>query len=81
MLITYDPAIYEMGHVPESRQSSILSPLLPGIKLIVEARILNIDAQGRGGQIMIMLHQANSSSALPLLSASVKMPVSELSTQ
>lgn len=76
-----------------------MSESCQGVKHVVEAQVQNIDPQGKSGQILILLNQANTTrfdlsslfttsviylcryySATPLLSASVKMPVSELAT-
>ena len=49
--------------------------LLPSIKCIYENEITNIDAQGRAGQVMVILKAKDSSA--PLLSATVLMPAAE----
>ena len=44
---------------------------------MILAEVLNIDPLGRAGQILVLV-QGNDSSAVPILSASVLMPTSEL---
>uniref|UniRef100_A0A7S0XEZ2 Bardet-Biedl syndrome 1 N-terminal domain-containing protein n=1 Tax=Chromulina nebulosa TaxID=96789 RepID=A0A7S0XEZ2_9STRA len=78
MLFNFESELYMMGHNSKSKQCIALPSLLPGVKHIQEASILNIDPQGRSGNVLIIIHHPTSSSSLPMLSASVKMPVSEL---
>lgn len=64
------------GSALHSKQCISVPILLPGPRHIVEAEILSVDAAGRAGSVLILLANAKAS-ALPLLSATVKMPVSE----
>jgi hypothetical protein len=79
LLFSFDDELYCMGYNSTSSASqSILVPILiPGPKLTYEAEVLNIDPIGRAGQILVLM-QGNDSSAIPILSASVLMPTSEL---
>lgn len=80
LLLTFDPEMYAMGQGEGSQQSIPVPILLPGPKYLVEAEVMNIDAQGRAGQVVLLLFNPNSGSALPMLSATVRMPTSELLT-
>jgi len=57
------------------RQTITVPILLPGPKQSAEAEILSIDLQGRAGQVLVLL--GSSTSAVPVLAATVRMPVSE----
>ena len=116
MVFSYNPEYYVMGHNSNSQQSISVPVLLPGPKVIIETEVLNVDSQGRSGQIAVMLTNSilthvgpnvglvylmiynfitdqlqccdyrNSlhsgtkgvGSFVPILFATVKMPVSEL---
>jgi hypothetical protein len=79
LLFSFDGELYCMGYSSHNQASqSIFVPILiPGPKLTYEAEVLNIDPLGRAGQILVLM-QGNDSSAVPILSASVIMPTSEL---
>jgi hypothetical protein len=79
LLFSFDDEMYCMGYAASSNASQcIMVPMLiPGPKLTFEAEVLNIDPLGRAGQILVLM-QGNDSSAVPILSASVLMPTSEL---
>ena len=85
LVFTFDQNLYVMGHVPSSNQSVTIPILLPGPKHVIETEVLSVDPQGRAGLILILLCSNNNSSAsealsgsaIPLLSASVRMPTSE----
>ena len=78
LLFSFDDSLYYMGYSSASSSQSISIPILiPGPKLTYEAEVLNIDPTGRAGQILVLM-QGNDSSAVPILSASVLMPTSEL---
>jgi len=81
MVFSYPENLYAMGQTTNSLQNApILLPiLLPGVQQTFEAGILSIDPQGRAGQVLILLMQSTGpTSSLPFLSASVRMPPSEL---
>ena len=78
LLFSFDPELYVMGHDASSRQCIVMPVLLPGPKHTVEAEILSVDPQGRAGTVLLLLHAAASTSALPMLSATIRMPASEL---
>ena len=44
-----------MGHNSNSQQCISVPVLLPGPKLLIETEVLNVDPQGRAGQITVML--------------------------
>jgi len=79
LVLAFDANLYAMGHATSARSTvrNILPVpiLLPGPKHIIEAEVVSIDEFGRAAQIMIFLVQALS--PVPLLSATVRMPVSE----
>jgi hypothetical protein len=82
LMLTFDQNLYVMGHAENSYQSMTIPILLPGPKHVIETQILSCDPQGRAGQILIMLlpsgeQEAAAGGAIPLLSASVRMPASE----
>lgn len=77
LLFVYDDELYAMGYSTRSSSVITIPILLPGPKHIVETEVMNIDPQGKAGQVVILMHQGGSS--LPKLSATVKMPLSELS--
>ena len=78
LLFSFDSELYVMGHDANSRQCIVMPLLLPGPKHTVEAEILSVDPQGRAGAVLLLLHAAASPSALPMLSATIRMPASEL---
>lgn len=105
LIFSYNTDYYIMGHCPESQQSIAVPILLPGPKHVIETQILNTDAQGRAGQVVVMLTHgllstgganvvsagvastgsgapmagaAAGGSFVPILFATVRMPVSEL---
>ena len=59
-------------------QSVKLPAILPGPKYVVDARVKSIDPSGRSGYILVLVYLPQSGTLQPLLSASVKMPASEL---
>eukprot|EP00603_Paraphysomonas_imperforata_P008422 CAMPEP_0114427968 /NCGR_PEP_ID=MMETSP0103-20121206/8665_1 /TAXON_ID=37642 ORGANISM="Paraphysomonas imperforata, Strain PA2" /NCGR_SAMPLE_ID=MMETSP0103 /ASSEMBLY_ACC=CAM_ASM_000201 /LENGTH=599 /DNA_ID=CAMNT_0001597133 /DNA_START=109 /DNA_END=1908 /DNA_ORIENTATION=- len=63
------------GNASHAKQCISVPILLPGPRHAVEAELLSIDPNGRAGTVMILL--ANVRTSVPLLSATVKMPVSE----
>eukprot|EP00607_Mallomonas_marina_P007613 CAMPEP_0182419960 /NCGR_PEP_ID=MMETSP1167-20130531/4352_1 /TAXON_ID=2988 /ORGANISM="Mallomonas Sp, Strain CCMP3275" /LENGTH=517 /DNA_ID=CAMNT_0024595209 /DNA_START=56 /DNA_END=1609 /DNA_ORIENTATION=+ len=86
IVFSFDPEVYAMGNqqhdgkavIRGAGQQSFLVPiLLPGPKHILEAEVMCIDERGRAGQILLLL-VGNRSSCLPMLSATVRMPTSEL---
>lgn len=79
LVVSFDANLYVMGHSAASKQCLSIPMLLPGPKYILETEVLSIDAQGRAGVVYLLLHKHGHPGSLPLLSASVRMPVSELS--
>ena len=79
LLFSFDEDVYCMGYTASNNTSQciVVPMLIPGPKLTYEAEILNIDPAGRAGEILVLM-QGNDSSAVPILSASVLMPTSEL---
>jgi len=79
LLFSFDDEMYCMGYTNSSNATQcILVPMLiPGPKLTFEAEVLNIDPLGRAGRILVLM-QGDGSSAVPILSASVLMPTSEM---
>jgi hypothetical protein len=79
LLFSFDEDMYCMGYTNSNNASQCIEVpmLIPGPKLTFEAEVLNIDPLGRAGQILVLM-QGNDSSAVPILSASVLMPTSEL---
>eukprot|EP01038_Epipyxis_sp_PR26KG_P009508 gene9508-12808_t len=80
ILFSYDNNLYVMGHDVNSSQNIIVPILLPGPKHIIETQVLCIDPQGRAGQLQLLLYStaAKVASCIPMLSATVRMPASEL---
>lgn len=81
LMFSFDAEMYVMGTQQQGKggQQSIPVPiLLPGPKHIIEAEVLSIDAMGRSGQLLLLLVSSRGGS-LPMLSATVRMPTSELS--
>ena len=79
LLLAFDATKYEMGHGKESGPAAQAVPvplLLPGPRHLVEVPLRCI-AEGAAGQVLVLLTSAVSGS-LPLVSASVKMPLSEI---
>lgn len=76
--ISYDPNMYVMGYSRSSLQCCTIPVLLPGPKHIIETEIKSIDAQGRATSVLVIL-SPTSPSATPIVSATVRMPVSEMS--
>lgn len=74
MLFSFDDGLYCMG---VTSQSIFVPILLPGPKYTFETEIYNIDQLGRAGQVLVLM-QSNDNSAVPILSASLLMPTSEL---
>jgi len=79
---SFDTNLYTLGYNEPSnaqwskhRQVINVPILLPGPKQCAEAEILSIDPQGRAGQVLILL--GTSSSSVPVIAATVRMPVSE----
>lgn len=79
LLLSFDPELYSMPGTGGRRSLSV-PMLLPGPKYVLDAELTNIDPQGRAGQVLLLLYHPSSASSLPLLSASVRMPSSELLT-
>jgi Bardet-Biedl syndrome 1 protein len=88
LLFSFDSNLYVMGHDSSSQQSLSIPVLLPGPKHCVETHVMSVDPQGRAGQVLLLLYSSsnssvgissnpNSSSCIPMLSASVRMPTSE----
>ena len=83
-MFTFDPSIYNYGHTNKhNKQNSCncnipVPALLPGPRQHVTANFMCVDELGRAGQITILL--ASPTSSLPMLSATVRMPPSELFT-
>jgi len=80
LMFNYDSTLYSCGYGEEGGSSgqkhSIPIPIiLPGPKHVVEAEMLSIDPMGRAGQVLVLL--GSSSSSVPVLAATVRMPVSE----
>jgi len=76
LLFIYDDELYAIGYSKRSVPVISVPILLPGPKHSVETEVMNIDPQGKAGQVVILMHQSGSS--LPKLSVTVKMPLSEL---
>ena len=80
LLFSFDADLYVMGHDVNSKQCIVVPFLLPGPKHTIEAEVLSVDPQGRSGSLLLLLYANNdSSNALPMLSATIRMPISELS--
>lgn len=78
MIFSFDSALYVMGHKNTSKQVIQIPLLLTGPKHEIETEIQSIDPQGKSGQLLIYLYNSTYSMSVPMISASVKMPVSEL---
>ena len=78
LLFSFDSELYVMGHDRHSKQCIVVPFLLPGPKHTIEAEILSVDPQGRAGTVLLLLYAMANTSAMPLLSATVRMPASEL---
>jgi hypothetical protein len=82
LLFAFDPDLYVMGHkgdVP-SLHSIPVKMLLPGPKHLCEACVRSIDPMGSSGDVLVLLSNgASQAGSLPLVSASVKMPIAEIS--
>ena len=78
---SYDPNIYAMGHKKNSLQCLPIPILLPGPKHIAETEIRCVDSLGGPGMVLVILSSSKlESSTIPIVSASVRMPISELSS-
>lgn len=80
IVFSYDEELYRMGYDVNSQQCIMVPVLLPGPKQIFETQTMCIDPQGRAGQILVLLYNVAASStvsSMPMLSASVRMPVAE----
>ena len=77
---SYDPNIYAMGYKKNSIQCLPVPILLPGPKHIAESEIRCVDSLGGPGVVYVILTSSQSdASSFPIVSASVRMPISELS--
>jgi len=79
LLLAFDADKYEMGHGKENGptvQAVPVQMLLPGPRHLVEVPLRCI-TEGAAGEVLVLLTSAVSGS-LPLVSASVKMPLSEM---
>lgn len=72
-MLSYDDNIYS-----SSDQCVCVPAVLPGPKYIVDANIKCVDPSGRSGYVLVMIFVPQAGTLQPLLSASVKMPVSEI---
>lgn len=80
IVFSFDEELYRMGYDATSQQNIVVPILLPGPKQTVETQVKCIDPQGRAGQILVLMYNVAASSSLstmPMLSASVRMPVAE----
>lgn len=78
LLFSFDSELYIMGHNNKSKQIINVPVLLTGPKHDFETEIQSIDPQGKSGQLLIYVCNNTYSVSSPIISASVKMPVSEL---
>ena len=78
LLFSFDSELYIMGHNNKSKQIIHVPVLLTGPKHDFETEIQSIDPQGKSGQLLIYVCNNTYSVSSPIISASVKMPVSEL---
>ena len=78
LIFSFDSELYIMGHNDKSKQSVKVPVLLTGPKHIFDTEIQSIDPQGKSGQLLVYLYNSTYSASAPIISASVKMPVSEL---
>ena len=72
-MLSYDDSLYSSAD-----QCVSVPALLPGPKYVVDAAVKCVDPAGRSGYILVMIYIPQVGTLQPLLSASVKMPVSEL---
>ena len=79
LIFSFDSTLYIMGHKNTSKQVIQVPLLLTGPKHEIETEIQSIDPQGKSGQVLIYLYNNTYSLSSPVISASIKMPVSELS--
>ena len=78
LVFSFDSELYIMGHNNKSKQIIQIPLLLTGPKHDFETEIQSIDPQGKSGQLLIYIYNNSYSVSAPIISASVKMPVSEL---
>lgn len=78
LMFSFDSSLYSFGYGGpglKPRQCIPVPILLPGPKHVFEAELLSTDPQGRAGQVLVLL--GNNTSSVPIIAATVRMPVSE----
>jgi Bardet-Biedl syndrome 1 protein len=81
LLFAFDTSIYELGHGKpddEAPRSVAVNILLPGLKHVVEVPIRCIRPDVQGDVLVVLMSTKKEMGSLPLVSASVKMPLSEM---
>ena len=92
VMVVFDPNTYTVSPSSNSasgagpidfKQAIVVPALIPGVKHFLEVKIRCIDPQGRSGNITVVLQHSqaggnNNDSSFPIVSANVKMPISEL---
>ena len=77
---SFNPSYYSMGYNRDSAPSVPVPVLLPGPKQIFETEIKCVHANGRGDSVLVIVSSPSTdNTATPLVSATVRMPFSELS--
>ena len=79
LTVTFNPVYYSMGYNRNSLPTLPVPVLVPDHTHIVETEIRSVDALGRSDNILIIVSSPQKDhTATPLISASVRMPVSEV---
>ena len=86
-ILLFDPNCYTVvpssnsiaGQSPfDYKQCIVIPALIPGAKHFLEIKLRCIDPQGRSGSVVVVMKHGSGESSFPILSANVKIPVSEL---